>query len=102
MNYVVSRPALLLVIAAALFTSAVRAQSGYGSVARYVHDPRGGVIPKAQVTLTNQLNGTRNSAFTNETGYYVVPNLPPGSYTVTVEASGFKTFSRTANKLEPN
>src|SRR5207248_1422751 len=39
---------------------------------------------------------------TNETGYYVVNALPPGFYTLTVEARGFKKFQQTQTKLDPN
>src|SRR5204863_3309588 len=38
----------------------------------------------------------------NENGYYVVSALPPGFYTVAVEARGFKKFQKTQNKLDPN
>jgi outer membrane receptor protein involved in Fe transport len=49
----------------------------------------GGTVAKATVTLraveTNQIY----SAVSNDSGFYVVPNLPPGRYEVSVEASGF-------------
>jgi hypothetical protein len=39
---------------------------------------------------------------TNESGYFVVPNLQPSYYTVTAEVSGFKKFLSSHNKLNPN
>ena len=59
-------------------------------------------VPKAKVSLTNEATGAENLTFTNESGYYVVPNLPPGSYTVRAEAAGFKRFESAHNKLDPN
>lgn len=39
---------------------------------------------------------------TNESGFYAVSNLPPGYYSLTVEAPGFKRFVKTQNKLDAN
>src|SRR6476646_6655191 len=100
MSHVAPLRTTLFVLAAALFTSAVCAQSDYGSVAGFVRDPTGGVSPKARVTLKNDASGTESSTLTNDSGYYVVPNLPAGSYTVTVEVAGFKKFFSTRNKLD--
>ena len=40
-------------------------------------------------------------ASTNESGYYVITNVPPGLYTMTVEAAGFQKFESKDNKLDP-
>jgi hypothetical protein len=39
---------------------------------------------------------------TNEQGYWIIPSVPPGNYTVTVEATGFKRGVSTGNRLEPS
>ena len=62
----------------------------------------GSVIPNANVTLRNEATGLERRATTNESGYYVVANLPPGYYTLTAEAGGFKKFVKTQNKLDAN
>jgi hypothetical protein len=78
------------------------AQSDTAQISGFVKDPTGSVVPNATVTVTNEATGLERKTQTNETGYYVVSNLPPGSYTVTVEATGFKKFIRSQNRLEPN
>jgi hypothetical protein len=78
------------------------AQTDTGSIGGYVKDPSGGVIPKAKVTLKDEGTGQDRSLVTNEAGYYILPNLPPGTYTMTAEAPGFKRFESTQNKLDSN
>jgi len=78
------------------------AQSDVGSIGGFVRDPSGGVVPKAKVVIKNEATGEEHAASTNESGYYNVTNLPPSQYQVTVEASGFKKFDSTHNRLEPS
>src|SRR5436305_1435390 len=66
------------------------AQSDNGTINGTVADPSGAVIPKATVTVKNQATGAERSEVTNEAGLYSITNIPPGAYTVTVIASGFK------------
>jgi hypothetical protein len=99
MNHVRYALTILLLLSASL---PVLAQSDNGSVVGFVKDPSGAVVPKAKVTLTNDATGLSRQTSTNDAGYYVVPNLPPGNYTVTAEATGFKKFEATGNKLDPN
>jgi hypothetical protein len=87
---------LLLCVAAAF------AQTDTGSISGFVKDPSGGVVPKAKVTLTNEGTAEVHNLTTNDAGYYVAPNLPPGVYTMTAEAAGFKRFESTSNKLDSN
>jgi len=54
-----------------------------------VVDPQGAVVPGAKVTATNKATGTVRSATTTSTGNYVIPNLQPGAYDVSVDAKGF-------------
>jgi hypothetical protein len=78
------------------------AQTDTGSIGGFVKDPTGGVIPKAKVTLTNEGTGAVQSLTTDGAGYYVAPNLPPGNYTMSAEAAGFKRFESAHNRLAPN
>src|SRR5207302_2128447 len=50
------------------------------------------VVAGAKVTVTNQGTGIVYEAVASGVGYYRVSELPPGNYTVTVEAPGFKKF----------
>lgn len=54
-----------------------------------VVDPQGAVVPGAKVTATNSATGIQRSVNTTSTGNYTLPNLPPGIYSVKVEAKGF-------------
>lgn len=75
-------------------------QSDNSTISGTVKDPGGAVIPNAKVLVKNEDTGFERSAATNESGYYTVPNIPPGYYTITVEAKGFKKFQSSRNKLE--
>jgi len=77
------------------------AQSDNGSISGFVKDPSGLVVPNAKVTARNQ-SGLERQVTTNESGYYNITNIPPGYYTMSVEAPGFKIYSSTNNKLDPS
>src|SRR5215471_8602315 len=68
------------------------AQFDSGQMAGFVRDPSQGVVVSANVTVTNEGNGEKHRVLTNNNGYYVIPNLFVGSYTLDVEAPGFKKF----------
>jgi len=78
------------------------AQSDTAQISGFVKDPTGAVVSKANVTILNEPTGLERRAATNEAGYYVVSSLPPGYYSLSVEAAGFKKFVKTQNKLQPN
>ncbi|MCZ2151622.1 MAG: carboxypeptidase-like regulatory domain-containing protein, partial [Bryobacterales bacterium] len=80
----------------------LHAQSDTASLSGFVRDQSAGGIPNAAVAVKNEATGIERKTTTNETGYYIVSNLPPGYYMVSVEASGFKKFEKTQNKLDPN
>lgn len=58
-----------------------------------VTDSSGAVLPGAHVTITNEGTGVVSKTDTSSAGTYSVTGLNPGSYTVTVESSGFRSFS---------
>src|SRR5574341_1084445 len=95
---------ILLLIAAALSLLCVPsfAQSDTASISGFVKDPTSSVVPNASVVIKNETTLFERRTTTNENGYYVVTTLPPGFYTVTVEAAGFKKFEKTRNKLDSN
>ncbi len=79
---------VFLMQAAALF-----GQSNTGLISGFVKDPSSLFVAGASVTATNEANGHVNNATTAETGYYQLPDLPPGYYTLVVRMSGFKRFT---------
>jgi len=97
------RIALLLCLGALLIIAGVSfAQSDLGSIVGFVKDPSAATVPRAVVTVKNEATGAERRTATNDAGYYVVTNVPPGFYSVSVEAPGFKNFEVTHNKLDPN
>ncbi|MEI9976092.1 MAG: carboxypeptidase regulatory-like domain-containing protein [Ignavibacteriota bacterium] len=78
------------------------AQTDTGSIGGYVRDQSGQNVPKATVTIKNEGTNEVRTLVTNESGYYVQPNLQPGTYTVSAEAPGFKRFESRLNKLDSN
>ena len=85
----------------ALFSSLAFGQSDLGSISGFVKDPSGAVIPNAKITARN-LTGLERHVVTNESGYYTITNVPPSLYSIQVEASGFKKYESTGNKLDPS
>ncbi len=55
-----------------------------------VTDSSGAVVPDANVTVTNEGTSVSSKATTSSSGTYSVTGLTPGSYTITVEKTGFK------------
>lgn len=76
--------ALIIVIALPSY-----AQETRGDIAGKVVDEQGRVVPGATVTATNKGTGASQTATTSEFGEYVLTNLAPGKYDITVEASNF-------------
>jgi hypothetical protein len=93
--------AVLLLSACLLISGALFAQSDLGTISGFVKDPSGGTIAGAKVTIQNK-SGVERQATTNESGYYTITNVPPGLYSVSVEASGFKKFQSNEDKLDPS
>jgi len=65
-----------------------------GSVLGVVSDQNGAVVPSATVRATNIDTGFTSSAISTSEGSYLIPLLPVGNYSISVEASGFKTFKQ--------
>jgi hypothetical protein len=82
-------PILLICIVQLLLASSVSAQAVSGTLNGVVHDQNGDVVPGASVTVTNAGIGFQRKTTTNENGAFVIPLLPPSTYTVSVERDGF-------------
>ncbi len=83
--------ALLLSVCAAVSSAQVTSGTIFGTV----KDPSGATVPHAKVTAANASEGITRTVSTNDEGGFVLPNLPPGAYTITVEAAGFKKLEKT-------
>src|SRR5439155_9810780 len=67
-----------------------------------VQDQSGAVLPGVEVTATQTETGVSRMTVTNETGYYVLPNLPLGPYRLEAGLPGFRTVVRTGIVLQVN
>ena len=73
-----------------LFAGLLCGQATEGTILGSVTDPTGAAVPNAPVRVTNTLTGAGRNTTTNDSGEYVVTNLPLGEYTVSAEVTGFK------------
>ncbi len=85
---------------AVVFTSFAAAQGAATADLRgTVKDPNNAVVPNATVTLRDEAKNLSRSAPTNAEGVYAFTGMPPGLYTLTVEASGFGKLTAKDVKL---
>jgi carboxypeptidase family protein/TonB-dependent receptor-like protein len=72
-------------------TRTMYGQSSNASLTGLVTDPFKAAIVGAKITVINESTNVRYEGTTNSSGSYYVTNLPPGSYRIEVERTGFKT-----------
>jgi hypothetical protein len=85
-----------------LLLSSLPAQEATGRIVGTISDASGAVIPNVQLTVTETATQVTRKTATNEEGYYQVLALPIGTYKVSAEHQGFRTFISDANKLQIN
>jgi hypothetical protein len=90
-----SAPVLVLAIAALLHCLAGKAfaQRSTASVAGSIVDESESAVPGARIVIRNLATGLERTVDSNDLGYYAVPALPTGPYSVTVSKTGFQTQS---------
>ena len=96
---------LFLAVASLSITVAVPVAHGQtlassASFSGSVSDSSGARVPNANVTLTNPEKGITRAFKTDPEGNFSFALLPAGTYTLTVEAAGFKTFKQQGITLE--
>src|SRR2546430_1095330 len=84
-----------LVVFSALFSAPLMGQAVNATLLGSVTDSSGAAVANAKVTLAETNTGISHTSQTNDSGNYVFPDLPPGTYAITAEQSGFKRASRT-------
>lgn len=92
----------LIVLVARLGVDSGLAQGFDGTLRGQVTDPTGAVVPGALVTAKNNGTGVIRTAETSSAGIYTFPNLLVGSYSVSVEARGFKKHVRPSVEIRAN
>ncbi len=86
--------ALLLALGGSLTALRAHAQAVSASLVGTVTDSSGAGLVGAKVTILEISTGISHITVTNESGNYTFPDLTPGTYSVLVEASGFKKETR--------
>ena len=76
------------------------AQIDTASIVGTIKDPSGAVVAKARITVKNVATNETQTATAAEDGLYSFPYLRIGTYSVTVEAAGFKDLDRHAKMQE--
>lgn len=97
-----SRLALLVALCACLVASNATAQTVTGTITGTVVDATGAVVASAKVTATNEGTGAERSLTTTDNGEFIIVSLPPATYSVKIERTGFRPITRTGLTLLSN
>ena len=88
-------------ILSVLFTClAAWAQTSTGSIRGTITDPTNAAVPTAKVTATDVDRGVPYTTTTASAGRYIFPGLPPATYRLMVESSGFDKTTQAPFRLE--
>jgi hypothetical protein len=87
-----SRSLLFLVCLVVLSPIALFAQQYAGSISGTVTDPSGAAVPGAEITVTSVATNATYTTKTSDLGAFSVPNLPVGTYNVSIKAGSFKEY----------
>ncbi len=64
-----------------------------GAIQGTITDPSGAAVPDAAISIASKDTGFKRNLTTDKAGFYAIGPLNPGSYTVTITATGFQTQS---------
>ncbi len=84
---------------AALIVPVVYAQETTAGITGYIKDPTGAVVAKATVEITGSALIGKRTAVTDSAGAYLISKLPPGEYTISVVATGFRPYKQSGLDL---
>src|SRR2546421_11141088 len=84
------------------FLQRANAQVLFGSVSGTVTDQSGAGVPKARINLVNKATSIQREADADESGHYIITDVPPGEYDLKVTASGFKPLTQTSLRVSAN
>ncbi|HET8546897.1 MAG TPA: carboxypeptidase-like regulatory domain-containing protein, partial [Bryobacteraceae bacterium] len=88
------QPARVVILWAAAAVS-LPAQNISGALSGTVTDALGSAFAGCQIEVRNEQTGFVRVTSSNATGFFSVPDLTPGEYSLTVAARGFKQYSQT-------
>jgi hypothetical protein len=93
------RNLLWVVLAFLVLTSKVAAQTGTTSLRGTVVDMTGGVVQGAKVTLSDPVRSAERTSTASATGAYEFLSVPPGTYSLSVEMTGFRKYHQSNLQL---
>ncbi len=90
------KTSLLLAVAILLaIPGALKAQTaGQGTITGTVTDSTGAVVPGARVIAINAATSVASERISSSAGFFAIAPLPPGTYSLSVEAKGFRTLKQ--------
>ena len=88
------------VLACSLLAAQLGFGQTFGSISGETRDSSGAIVAGAAVTVVNSGTNATRTVATNEAGEYAFPSLPPGTYSVKVEKTGFKSVVRNQIELQ--
>ncbi len=93
----------LIAVCMLLVSVSARAQDGQAlaGLSGTVTDAHGSAVTHAKVSAANEGTGLERNVNTDAKGGFLIPLLPPGVYTVTVDGDGFPRFQVAGNELRP-
>ena len=81
--------ASLLIVSACAFSALAQSQATAGQITGVVTDANGAAVPNAKVKVVNKGTGLELNATTSDEGLFTIVLVPPGTYSLTAEATGF-------------
>src|ERR1700676_2356026 len=84
-----------ILIGCGVFCLRADAQVSAARLSGVITDTSGGILPGAQITITDISTNITRDVTANQSGIYSAPGLPAGNYQVKVSAKGFETVVRT-------
>lgn len=88
---------LALMVATPLLqqTGYTQATNSTGAIQGTITDPKGAILPGAEITITNLATGSKKTVIADSAGFYSVASMDPGRYSVSVTAPGFSKSTAT-------
>ena len=93
---------LILTLVAIFCCALVLNAQTTGSISGYVTDPTGAAILQTRITATMVQQNLSRSVESNAEGFYIFNALPPGTYDIATESTGFRRFIRSGVSLTVN
>src|SRR5436305_649208 len=82
---------ILALVCLTLTTSSAFAQANNAAIGGVVQDSTKALIPGVTITLTNTQTGVVDTRLTNDAGSYNFPSVPPGTYKLSGDLTGFRS-----------